>query len=190
MFRASAGGQWKAARRIFSQLATALLLQTGTSEEIHAREDDYKQSHARRARDAMEANRQEPLKIADLSDQLGISIRTLQYAFRDLYGISPAKYDALRRLSGAYSELRRTDPSETSVTEIATNWGFYHFGRFSQIYQAQFGERPSSTLAMRPARLIRRSSEAACLLSRLRPSKGRASRSRAGPQRDPELIKA
>ena len=154
MSRCSAGSRRKSAGRVISQLVTALSQQTGALNEGHVQESDHKQSHARRARVVMEANRHDPLTLSDLSAQLGVSVRTLQYLFQDLYGISPAKYDALWRLSGAYSELKRADPSETSVTAVATNWGFYHFGRFSRTFQTQFGELPSLTLAARPARIF------------------------------------
>jgi transcriptional regulator GlxA family with amidase domain len=34
----------------------------------------------------------------------------------------------------------------TSVTEVATRWGFSHLGRFSQIYKEKYGQSPSKTL--------------------------------------------
>ncbi len=40
--------------------------------------------------------------------------------------------------------LRPTD--ETTVTDAATQFGFYHFGHFARVYARLFGERPSETL--------------------------------------------
>ena len=190
VFEVPPGKLKKAAARILSQLTKGLLRQSDSSGGVHAREGDHRQMHARRARDAMEANRQKPLKLAALGSQLGVSIRTLQYAFQALYGIGPAKYDTLQRLSGAYIELRRSDPSETSVTEVATNWGFYHFGRFSQVYRHQFGEKPSSTLAIRPVRFFPRSPFATYRQSGLQANKGGARKGQSGPRRNSELIDA
>jgi AraC family ethanolamine operon transcriptional activator len=34
---------------------------------------------------------------------------------------------------------------EARVTDAAMRWGFYHLGRFSRLYAAQFGELPSAT---------------------------------------------
>jgi transcriptional regulator GlxA family with amidase domain len=36
-----------------------------------------------------------------------------------------------------------------SVTQVASDQGFMHFGRFSQYYRSLFGELPSDTLRRR-----------------------------------------
>ena len=35
---------------------------------------------------------------------------------------------------------------EASISSIALDYGFTHFGRFSQVYRKRFGESPSVTL--------------------------------------------
>ena len=111
--------------------------------------------HARRARDVMEAKRHEPLALTEVSAEVGVSVRTLQYAFQSYFGISPAKYHTVRRLTGAREDLREADPSEASVTDIAFRWGFFHLGRFSLAYGKHFGELPSKTLGHRQTRIFR-----------------------------------
>jgi len=36
--------------------------------------------------------------------------------------------------------------ADTTVTQVATHWGFLHLGEFARDYQRLFGERPSETL--------------------------------------------
>jgi AraC family ethanolamine operon transcriptional activator len=46
------------------------------------------------------------------------------------------------RLNAVRSRLK----TAKSVTEAATEFGFWHFGHFSTAYHTLFGEPPSSTL--------------------------------------------
>ena len=64
--------------------------------------------------------------------------------------MSPKRYLWLRRMHLAQWALRRADPVRTTVTEIATNYGFWELGRFSVVYRLQFGESPSTTLGRPP----------------------------------------
>jgi AraC family ethanolamine operon transcriptional activator len=91
--------------------------------------------------------------VRDLCEALGTSWRALDSGFREVYGISPGSYLRIVRLHGVRRALRAADPAGTSVTDIATGWGFFHFGRFSGEYRRLFGEAPSDTLwKRRPSR--------------------------------------
>jgi AraC family transcriptional regulator, ethanolamine operon transcriptional activator len=82
-------------------------------------------------------------------DDLGVAARTslsrLERAFRETFGVSPRRYLMLRRLAAERRELLRGEP-QSSITDIATLWGFFHLGRFSQEFRAHFAARPSQTL--------------------------------------------
>jgi AraC family transcriptional regulator, ethanolamine operon transcriptional activator len=51
-----------------------------------------------------------------------------------------------RRMYLARRALREAATDATSVTDIATRYGFWQLGRFAVEYQGLFGESPSATL--------------------------------------------
>lgn len=87
------------------------------------------------------------IKVANLAHELNISIRTLEYAFNDIYGITPKRFLNIRRLNIARQMILR-DPQLT-VTEHAINCGYWHMSQFAADYKALFGESPSGTLKTR-----------------------------------------
>ncbi|MBX5156881.1 MULTISPECIES: AraC family transcriptional regulator [unclassified Rhizobium] len=100
--------------------------------------------HVRRAIDYMHAKIAEPLTMAMVADNVGVSLRALQTGFKAFRGTSPACYLRSIRLQAAREQLR--DPTnQRSVREICAIWGFAHAGRFSIIYRGTFGESPRDT---------------------------------------------
>jgi AraC family ethanolamine operon transcriptional activator len=85
-------------------------------------------------------------KIAQLSTQAGVSRRTLERAFHETFGISPAAYFRIRALRAARRQLLGAKPEAGIVTRVATGHGFSHLGRFAVSYRRLFGERPIDTL--------------------------------------------
>jgi AraC-like DNA-binding protein len=68
--------------------------------------------------------------------------------------MSPTRYLWLRRMNLARRALLMADPAMATVTEVATNYGFWELGRFSVAYRSLFGESPSASLR-RPAEDLR-----------------------------------
>jgi AraC-like DNA-binding protein len=64
--------------------------------------------------------------------------------------MGPLRYLWLRRMEQARRALAICDPTAATVTEIATNYGFWELGRFSVTYRTLFGESPSATLRRPP----------------------------------------
>ncbi len=62
------------------------------------------------------------------------------------YEISPIAYSKQKRLEAVHRTLLTAEPSTNSITEVATQWGFFHLGRFARDYRQLFGELPSETL--------------------------------------------
>lgn len=99
------------------------------------------------ALDLIEASPDRPWRVAELAREAGVSTRTLQEAFRRDLGVTPLEQMRRTRLERARRDLLAADPRTISVTEVATRWGFFHPGRFSQAYRAAYSELPSQTLA-------------------------------------------
>ncbi len=84
--------------------------------------------------------------MSELCAAANVSERTVQKAFQDIMGMSPTTYLHRLRLHRARDDLRKANSGSVTVTDVALNWGFWHFGEFSRAYKNCFGEVPSSTL--------------------------------------------
>jgi len=89
---------------------------------------------------------QKLLSVSDLCKITRVSERSLQYAFKEHFGITPQAYLKIFRLNGVRRELRRSVPSTTKVNHVAIRWNFWHMGKFAADYRKLFGELPSKTL--------------------------------------------
>ena len=98
----------------------------------------------------VEANQNNPLYIPGICAALGVSSSTLLRCCHEQLGVGPQRYLWQRRMNMTRHALTRSHDDQTSVTEIATRYGFWELGRFSVAYHAMFGETPSVTLR-RPA---------------------------------------
>ena len=127
------------ARRILEALA-------GPSDFVHPKMTGRRQRVLRCALDYLEANPKSPVTVSELARVAGAGVRTLEYVFKDYFGVTPKAYLTARRLVGARRELLRSDAVSTRVQDAANNWGFWHLGQFSKDYRRFFGELPSRTL--------------------------------------------
>ena len=109
-----------------------------------------RQHHAtimRRFHRVLEASPDRPLYLLEICAAIGVPERTLRLSCQEHLGISPKHYLLLRRLHLARRALQKAEASKTTVAEVATSLGFWHFGRFAGFYRMYFGEPPSATLA-------------------------------------------
>jgi AraC family ethanolamine operon transcriptional activator len=88
----------------------------------------------------------EPLSLLDLCRELGVSERTLHYAFQEVRGLSPMAYFKACRLHAVRQELKAAAAGTATVREVAQRRGFWHTGEFAAAYRRLFGELPSQTL--------------------------------------------
>ena len=132
-----------------SLLETQLAVLNRTLDEpkiINGRGAKSREYTIRRSNEFLEANSYMPIHLLDLCSALDVGMRTLNYAFHEFYGVSPIRYLRLVRYAKVRRDLISADPKTTTVTEIASRWHFWHFGRFSVEYKSLYGESPSLTL--------------------------------------------
>jgi len=137
------------ARAIEQALVEAMVFCLAGSHSENAR--NVRRHHARvmrRLEEALMANPDQPLYMAELSAQVGASYWTLRDCCLEYLGMSPKRYLWLRRMHMARRALRSADAERTTVTEIASDYGFWEFGRFSVAYRSLFRESSSTTLKL------------------------------------------
>ena len=86
------------------------------------------------------------LTVREVCEVSGASWRTLDYAFKERYGVSPKAYLRTRQLNAVRRNLRASGPGEDTVRDVAARWGFWHMSQFARDYRKLFGELPSETL--------------------------------------------
>ena len=100
----------------------------------------------RKAMDFVDQHDHEYLVVGDLATAAGTSERTLRRTFQDYFSVGSVRYLNLRTLHQVRRALKTADPSITSVTKTATQFGVWEFGRFARDYRFLFKELPSETL--------------------------------------------
>jgi transcriptional regulator GlxA family with amidase domain len=103
-----------------------------------------------RFKELLETNLCEPMHLAEICAAIGVSERTLRVCCHEHLGMGPIRYLWLRRMRLARRALMLADPAGATVTQIATEHGFWEFGRFAVSYRALFGEAPSASLRRPP----------------------------------------
>jgi len=98
------------------------------------------------AREYMNTHIHRPITLADVSQAVCVSRRSLIYAFQDIYGMGPITYLKCQRLNRARKELRSEQSVNRTVADIAHVCGIWSLGHFARSYRLMFGETPSETL--------------------------------------------
>lgn len=87
----------------------------------------------------MDANPSEPISIADIAKQVGLSRRQIERLFLDEMGRSPARYYLEIRLERARHMLIR---SSVPIVEVAVACGFVSASHFSKCYRELYALTP------------------------------------------------
>lgn len=142
----------QAAKGLDAQMTELFLecLHSGSSDAVHPGKRNQS-STVRRLYELGVEREDEPLYVFDACEALGVSARVLHRTCVEQLGIGPKRYLILRRFHMVHRALRSASPG-TSVTDVATRFGFYELGRFAVTYRTIFGEAPSATLRGRGSR--------------------------------------
>jgi AraC-like DNA-binding protein len=101
---------------------------------------------AMQARDYIEAHYGESIGSEELCRETGVGVRTVQRSFQEYFNCTPTEYLKTVRLDAAHRKLGILDPSLTTVSAVALQYGFNHLGRFSIEFRERFGESPREVL--------------------------------------------
>lgn len=139
------------ARAIEQELVRTMILCLTDRETVKNEAPGHQRVHVmQRFERALGENKGNPLYVAEICAAIGVSDRTLRLHCMEHLGMSPHRYLWLRRMNLARHALLAADPTENTVTEIATDYGFWELGRFAVAYRKLFGESPSATLRGMP----------------------------------------
>ena len=97
-----------------------------------------------RAKKLIHSEPEDCKSVKVLCQRLGVSERSLQYAFSELTGVSPKKYILYYKMN----EIKRRIQSNqyNRLNDITLAFGFWHSGQFAKDYRNLFGKLPSQHL--------------------------------------------
>ncbi|HEC00619.1 MAG TPA: AraC family transcriptional regulator [Sphingomonadales bacterium] len=126
----------------FAGYLSSIWLQNSAHNQILSREN---KGLAFRARQHIRHSRGVYVAVDELALELGVSRRSLEYAFRTQFDKSPAEYIRMVQLNEIRSALLSRKNTDRSIGDIAAELNIWHLSRLAQNYQKLFGELPSKT---------------------------------------------
>ena len=95
------------------------------------------------AAEILRSHLEHPPSQADLAQQVGLGIRTLQKGFKSVFGLTPFAYLTQQRMHLAEQLLRQPN---CTVAEVANIVGYANPARFAAAFKRYFGITPSECL--------------------------------------------
>ncbi len=135
-------------RKQYSRTMIELLIHAAPhnySEELELGATHSVPWYVRRARAYMHDHLAELRSVAEVASSVGITPRTLQNGFRQVFNMTPAQYLRDIRIQALHEALLRAGPTR-NVTELMQAVGIVNFGRYAQYYRRKMGVAPSETL--------------------------------------------
>lgn len=127
-------------------LAAAALTTFADSEQSLTTDDGQTPAQLKRAIWFINGKVDEDIGIQEIADAVHLSPRAVQYLFRRHLNTTPTEYVRSIRLHRAHQDLLASSVGTTTVSAIATRWGFAHTGRFAVLYRQTYGQSPHQSL--------------------------------------------
>lgn len=89
------------------------------------------------------------LSVREIADDMGVTERALQSAFKSHLGMTPGEVIQRCRVERIRADLLREDAPGTTVIETAARWGIRNRSTLITSYRKYFQETPTETLARR-----------------------------------------
>ncbi len=134
------------ASRLLAAATLSTFPNTSTTGPTYHDRTDHKPVLLRRAMEFMDANAINDIALADIAEAVHVTPRAVQYMFRRHMETTPLQYLRRLRLHYAHQELLVADRMHTTVTDVASRWGFAHTGRFAVLYRQTYGQSPHTTM--------------------------------------------
>lgn len=144
----AAGGVPDAYRMLLRDGLTTLLLSSLASSVASAFQRPASSAGpiaVRQAQDFMAANAERAISMAEIAAASGVSLRSLQDAYRKSRGVTLGEGLLSLRLE-RFRTLLLAFENQGSVSDAAFAAGFGHLGRAAAAYRERYGEAPSETL--------------------------------------------
>ena len=81
--------------------------------------------------------------VKELSSLTNVSERTLLYAFKEKFNITPCEYIKVFRLNKVKNELFALKNQNVKISTVAGKYQFWHMGQFAKDFKKHFGYLPS-----------------------------------------------
>ncbi len=114
-----------------------------SNEQIISTPQKRKDIALRKAVDIINDTEADLISISELCSLVGVSERTLLYAFQNKFQVSPSEYIKAIRLNKVRRDLFLLKGQDAGISFLAGKYHFWHMGQFAQDFKKQFGVLPS-----------------------------------------------
>jgi AraC family ethanolamine operon transcriptional activator len=142
---AQEGGEGKGLDGLFPELILDRIGAHGLHADWIEQREDRVGKVVRQSREWLGDHRGEMATVSGIAEDLNLDASDLRQAWKAVFGASLDKILVARRLDGARRNIIESVESGRRISDIALDWGFFHWGRFSGRYRAFFGETPTDT---------------------------------------------